>query len=166
MGVSRLRLAVPAVALAILPLGLTGCGLLGGSGGGGLGGGTPVDDGPDKSRERVQSYLTAMQVKDPAAGRLQLCPAMQAAFDQAATGSNGDFAAHFKVTEATITDVRASDGTQQVSTSVTVLAEAQPAKATNLIFTVVKSGGQWCIAKEAAGTNATPPASPAAGTSG
>jgi hypothetical protein len=166
MKVSRLRLAAPAAALAILSLGPTGCGLISGSVSGGSGGGNaPADDSADKSRARVQAYLDAMKAKDVAAGRTQLCTPMQAAFDQAATGPNGDFASHFKVSDASITDVRANDGTQEVSTSVTVSASGRTAP-TNLLFTVAKSGGEWCIAKEAAGTNATASADPGDDSSG
>jgi hypothetical protein len=160
MGVSRLRVAVPAVLLAILPLSVTGCGLLGGGDDdGGAGGGAPVDDGADKSRERVQAYLDAMKAKSVDAGRTQLCAPMQAAFDASATGTSGDFASHFTVPEATITDVRAADGTQQVSAAVTVAVGGQK-KPINLLFTVAKSNGEWCIAKEAIGGNAPASADP------
>ena len=151
MGISGLRLAGPAVALAILPLGLTACGLVGGSDDDG-GTGAPPEDGADKSRVRVQSYLDAMKTKDVDTGRGQLCAPMQAAFDKSATGTSGDFAKHFTVSEATITDVHAEDGNQIVSTSITVTAGGRKSAAT-ILFTVAHSNGDWCIAKEAPGTD-------------
>jgi hypothetical protein len=163
MDVSRRRAAVLAAVLAILPLGLTGCGLIGGGGAEGNGASAVPDDGPEKSRAAVQGYLDAMKAKDVVAGRSQLCVPMQAAFDQAATGPNGDFADHFKVPEATITDVRASGGNQEVSTSISVAAGGAT-KPVQILFTVARSGGAWCIANETVGGASTPtPAGDAGG---
>ncbi|MEV4755459.1 hypothetical protein AB0J86_10135 [Micromonospora sp. NPDC049559] len=155
MRIFRLRVAVPAVALVLAPLGLTGCGLVGG---GTTPGGTessPIDDGPEKSRTAVQAYLDAMKAKDAATGRGQLCAPMQAGFDASAKGPTGDFASHFKVTEASVTDVRSDGGAQQVGASVTVVVGDGDEQPMNLLFTVVKSQGQWCIAKEVPGGKAT-----------
>jgi hypothetical protein len=154
MDVPRRRAGVLAAVLATLPLGLTACGLFGGPDGNG-GGAAVVDDGPEKARARVQSYLDAMKAKDVVAGRGQLCVPMQAAFDQAATGPNGDFADHFKVPQATITDVRANGGNQEVSTSISVAVGAA-AKPVQILFTVAPSAGDWCIANETVGANAAP----------
>ncbi|MEV4628323.1 hypothetical protein AB0J90_18830 [Micromonospora sp. NPDC049523] len=160
MEVPRRRAAVLAVVLAMLPLGLTACGL----GGGDDGGPNKIpDDGPEKSRAVVQGYLDAMMSKDVAAGRVQLCVPMQAAFDQAATGPNGDFADHFKVTEATITDVRPNAGQLEVSTSISVLAGNGKATAAQLLFTVTKAEAGWCIANETVGGADTPGPSPSGG---
>ena len=155
MGVVRLRLVRLAAVLAILPLSLTGCGLRDRVDGG-AGGGAPVDDGADKSRARVQAYLDAMKAKSVDAGREQLCAPMHASFDKAATGPNGDFADHFTVPEAIITDVRAKGGDQEVSAAITVSAGGRkiPVK---ILFTVARADGQWCIAKETVGGNTPPP---------
>jgi hypothetical protein len=155
MDVSRRRAAVLAAVLAILPLGLTGCGLVA-SGGAEANSATAVpDDGPEKSRAVVQGYLDAMKAKDVTAGRSQLCAPMQAAFDQAATGPNGDFAGHFTVPEATITDVRANGGQLEVSTSISV-AVGGAAKPVQILFTVARGEADWCIANETPGGARTP----------
>jgi hypothetical protein len=154
MGSVRLRVAVLVAALMILSASLTGCGLVGGTsaGGGASDGGVRTDDGVQKSRERVQAYLDAMKAKNLDAGRSQLCTPMHDAFDQGATGPNGDFADHFTVSAATITDVRANGNSQEVSTSITV-APAPRTGPTSILFTVVPNAGEWCIAKEAPGGN-------------
>ncbi|WP_329102550.1 hypothetical protein OG792_24240 [Micromonospora sp. NBC_01699] len=162
MDVPRRRAAVLVAVLAMLPLGLGACGL-----GGDDGDGAPVipEDGPEKSRAVVQAYLDAMTTKDVAAGRGQLCVPMQAAFDQAATGPNGDFADHFKVTEATITDVRPNGGQLEVSTSISALAGNGAATPAELLFTVAKAEAGWCIANETvAGASAAGPSPSAGGT--
>jgi len=141
-------------AVAVLPLALAGCGLLGQ-----VKPGPPPEDTAAKARERVQLYLDAMTAKDVAAGRAQLCPVLHASFDQAATGPNGDFAKHFTVRQAVITGIRPDGGAQQVSAAITVVGPARPAPI-NILFTVTKVGDQWCIADEAPGGD---PASPAPG---
>lgn len=176
MSTPRLRSAALIGSMAILPLGLTACGLSDGSGGSGGSDGSggvapspssvPVDDGARESRELVQRYLDAMRVKDVESGRGQLCAAMHEAFDRGATGPNGDFADHFTVTEATIVDIRPNAGGQEVSTAITVESGGRslPAK---IMFVVARGDGGWCIADEQVGGNtpATPggaaPASPA-----
>ncbi|MFI9640147.1 hypothetical protein ACIG87_08770 [Micromonospora sp. NPDC051925] len=155
----RLRTAGVAL-LALLPFTLLGCGL----------GEDDADDGTDKvpapeastkARERVQAYLDAMTAKDPDAGRNQLCAAMQVRFDAAATGPNGDFADHFEVPEATITDIRTGPLGQEVSTTVTVTVGKKAAgakKATRpLLFTVTREGADWCIAGEEPGGHTSEP---------
>lgn len=145
-------------ALALLPLSLLGCGIGGDddAGSGPAVGRAPAEEAAGKSRERVQAYLDAMTAKDVAAGRSQLCAPMQEAFDAAATGPNGDFADHFEVPKATITDVRSGPRGQEVSASVTVSAGARDVTR-SLLFTVTRSGADWCISGEAPGGNAPEP---------
>ena len=161
MGLTPPRAAAAAgAALVLLPFALVGCG---------IGGDdekdtpateaarAPAEEAAAKSRERVQAYLDALTAKDVAAGRSQLCAPMQDAFDANATGPNGDFADHFTVSQATITDIRSGSRGQEVSTSVTVAVGAR--KATRgLLFTVTRSGADWCIAGEAPGGNTPEPA--------
>ncbi|MBQ0903229.1 nuclear transport factor 2 family protein [Micromonospora sp. U21] len=150
------RLAATAAGLVLLPVALVGCGL--------TGGGdepaakperAPAEEAATRSRERVQAYLDAMTAKDVAAGRSQLCALLHEGFDLGATGPNGDFADHFEVPEAAITDVRSGPRGQEVSVSVSVTAGKR--KTTRpLVFTVTRDGGDWCIAGEAPGAAATP----------
>lgn len=154
-------LALVAAAFVLLPVTLTGCG---------LGGDdaeeqaakpqrAPADEAATRSRERVQAYLDAMTAKDVAAGRSQLCALLHDGFDLAATGPNGDFADHFQVPQATITDVRTGQRGQEVSVSVSVTAGKS--KITRpLVFTVTRDGGDWCIAGEAPGGNVAASPSP------
>ncbi|SBT44849.1 hypothetical protein [Micromonospora auratinigra] len=157
MGQSHRRVATAAVLLALLPVALTGCG----DDDTDTGAAAPTPRAPaqeaaSKSRERVQAYLDAMAAKDVDAGRSQLCAPLQATFDTAATGPNGDFADHFTVPQAVITDVRSGAHGQEVSTTVTVAAGAR--KATRpVLFTVTRSGADWCIAGEAPGDNTPAP---------
>lgn len=150
MLVVRRRAAGLAAVLAMLPLGLTGCGLFDQFGGASEPTPTLVDEGPERARARVEAYLDAMKAKRTADGREQLCAPLQEAFDQGATGPNGDFAKHFSVSSATITDVRANGADQDVSTSITVKADGK-ATAMKVLFTVARADGQWCIAKEGIG---------------
>ncbi|MFU8872503.1 hypothetical protein [Micromonospora sp. SL4-19] len=161
MGLTHPRVAAGAALLALLPAALAGCGLMGEDGTVGAAATdaqrAPADEAAAKSRERVQAYLDAMAAKDVDAGRSQLCAPAQAAFDAAATGPNGDFADHFTVPQATITDVRSGPQGQEVSTSITVAAGSR--KATRpLLFTVTRSGADWCISAEAPGGNTPEPA--------
>ncbi len=157
MGQPHRRVATGAALLALLPFALTGCGL-GGDDAGGAGAQqqAPAEEAAAKSRERVQAYLDAMAAKDVDAGRSQLCAPVQAAFAAAATGPNGDFADHFTVPQATITDVRSGPHGQEVSTAVTVAVGSREATRP-LLFTVTRSGADWCIAGEAPGGNTPEP---------
>ena len=161
MGLTHPRVTAGVAALALLPLTLTGCGL----GKDDHDTATPAADGQRapaeeataKSRERVQAYLDAMTAKDVDAGRSQLCTPLQDAFDAGATGPNGDFADHFTVPEAAITDIRSGSHGQEVSTAVTVVVGARKASRP-LLFTVTRSGADWCISGETAGSNTPEPA--------
>ncbi|MFD2763243.1 hypothetical protein [Micromonospora eburnea] len=161
MGLTHPRTAAAAALLALLPAVLTGCGFGGDddTAGGAASSDArraPAEEAAAKSRERVQAYLDAMAAKDTDAGRSQLCAPAQTAFDAAATGPNGDFADHFTVPQATITDVRSGPNGQEVSTSVTVAVGSR--KATRpLLFTVTRSGADWCISAEAPGGNTPDP---------
>lgn len=158
MGIRRLRPAALATTLLAVLLASAGCGVFGDPADG-AGAGTPADEGPEKARALVQAYLDAVVAKDPAAGREQLCAPMREAFDRSATGPNGDFAEHFTVPEAAITDIRAKDAThQEVSTTVTTVVDGRDSSV-GLLFTVARTEQGWCIADERPGGNA--PASPA-----
>ncbi|MFI6265195.1 hypothetical protein [Micromonospora sp. NPDC051006] len=157
MGVTHRRLMGAAATLAILPLALTGCGLVGGEDEpAAKPERAPAEEAAAKSRERVQAYLDAMTAKDAAAGRSQLCATMHDGFDAASTGPNGDFADHFEVPQAAITDIRSGPRGQEVTVSVSVTAGSR--KVTRpLVFTVTKDGADWCISGEApASATATP----------
>jgi hypothetical protein len=154
MRVRRPRTLMLAVAVAMTPL-VGGCGLLGGAGGAAGPNSTPTEHAAAKSRERVQNYLDAMKLKDVAQGRLQLCAVMQDAFDTAATGPNGDFAKHFTVPQAVITDVRTSGDRQEVGASITVDANGKSVPV-DIVFTVARTDGGWCIAGEAPAADALP----------
>ncbi|MEU7754057.1 nuclear transport factor 2 family protein [Micromonospora sp. NPDC049171] len=162
MRATHLRLAATAAAL-LLPVTLVGCGI-----------GdddrddakdeppvtptrTPAEEAASRSRERVQAYLDAMTAKDVAAGRSQLCAPLHESFDEGATGPNGDFADHFQVPEAAITDVRSGPLGQQVSVSVSVTAGGRTV-VRPLVFTVTRDGSDWCIAGEVPGGSPAAPA--------
>ncbi|GGO16227.1 nuclear transport factor 2 family protein [Micromonospora parathelypteridis] len=152
------KLAATAAGLVLLPVTLVGCG---------IGGGAkdeppakparaPAEEAAARSRERVQAYLDAMAAKDVAAGRSQLCALLHDGFDLGATGPNGDFADHFQVPEAAITDIRSGPLGQEVSVSVSVTAGKRTV-ARPLVFTVTRDGSDWCIAGEAPGGPAASP---------
>lgn len=169
MGPRWRGLAGPVGPLALLPLGLTAC-ADGGGAGHSASTGTPAstatgaapDEGPERARARVRGYLDAMRTKDLAAGRSRFCGPMRDTFDRSATGPNGDFADHFTVTGATITDVRATDGRVLVGTSVTV-AVGGTTMPVQILFTVVPDEVDWCIAEETVGGAAAPAPSGVAG---
>ncbi|MDG4765195.1 hypothetical protein O7632_13980 [Solwaraspora sp. WMMD406] len=134
---------------------------------------TPVRPaGQDQARQVVHDYLDAMRAKDVALGRAQLCPATQLIFDSSATSANGDFAPHFTVPEAEITDTRQVPVGHEVTATVTV-ATGTVVTPVELLFTVtpVDDGESWCIHDEtlaptsAATTESTapPPAGEPAG---
>ncbi|MFE9918994.1 nuclear transport factor 2 family protein [Micromonospora sp. NPDC005553] len=152
-------LAATAAGLMLLPVALVGCGI-----------GdkdeeksapkparAPAEEAATRSRERVQAYLDAMTAKDVAAGRSQLCALLHDGFDRGATGPNGDFADHFQVPEAAITDIRSGPLGQEVRVSVSV-AVGKRTVVRPLVFTVTRDGSDWCIAGEA--PDATKVASP------
>ncbi|MGN9808729.1 hypothetical protein ACTMSW_05145 [Micromonospora sp. BQ11] len=158
MRATHRRVAAGALFLAVLPPALLGCGI------GGddeepaeKPGRAPAEEAAAKSRERVQAYLDAMTAKDVAAGRSQLCATMHQSFDAAATGPNGDFADHFEVPQAEITDVRPGPRGLEVSTSVSVAVGSRTVTRP-LLFTVTRDGADWCIAGEAPGGNTPEPA--------
>ncbi|WP_422736097.1 nuclear transport factor 2 family protein [Micromonospora sp. WMMD729] len=156
------RLTVTAAAFVLFPAALVGCGADGDDAEDQTATPqrAPAEEAAARSRERVQAYLDAMTAKDVAAGRSQLCALLHDGFDAAATGPNGDFADHFQVPQATITDVRAGQRGQEVSVSVSVTAGKS--KVTRpLVFTVTRDGGDWCIAGEAPGGKPAPSPSPA-----
>lgn len=165
MRATRGRLAAGAVLLGTLPLVLLGCGIGEEEDPATKPGRAPAEEATTKSRERVQAYLDAMTAKDVAAGRSQLCAALQESFDAAATGPNGDFADHFTVPQAEITDIRSGPRGQEVSTSISVAAGSRTLTRP-LLFTVTRDGADWCIAAEAPGGNAASPAAPASPVSG
>jgi hypothetical protein len=144
--------------VAIMPLTVTGCGLRGRPHSVPTPDATPSEDAGAKSRDRVQNYLDAMRAKDVTKGRAQLCPEMYEIFDKSATGANGDFADHFTVRVVAITDVRPSGGNHQVRANVTVTASGQSLPV-NLLFTVTRAAGDWCIAGETP-TGGAAPATP------
>ncbi|MFC3500479.1 hypothetical protein ACFOOK_05790 [Micromonospora krabiensis] len=160
--VTHRRLAGTVATLAALPLALAGCGAFGGAEDESTAKPerAPAEEAATKSRERVQAYLDAMAAKDAAAGRSQLCAALHESFDAAATGPNGDFADHFEVPQAAITDIQAGPRGQEVSVSVSVAVGSR--KVTRpLVFTVTRDGADWCISAEAA-AGSVAPASPTA----
>lgn len=151
------RRLVVGVLGATLPALLLGCGIGGDDEPAERPGQAPAAEASAKARERVQAYLDAMTAKDVAAGRSQLCAVMHAAFDAAATGPNGDFADHFEVPQAQITDIRPGPRGQEVSATVSVTAGTR--KLTRpLLFTVTRDGADWCIAGETPGGNTPDPA--------
>ncbi|WFE41482.1 hypothetical protein [Micromonospora sp. WMMD998] len=156
MGQQQRRVAAVTVLLALLPVGLAGCGEADAGGAAAPTGRAPAEEAAAKSRERVQAYLDALAARDTDAGRSQLCAPMRAAFDAAATGPNGDFAKHFTVPRATITDVRTGSKGQEVSAVITVAAGSHEADRA-LLFTVTRTGADWCIAGEAPGGNSAAP---------
>ncbi|PTA43942.1 hypothetical protein [Micromonospora sp. RP3T] len=161
MGQQHRRVVTVAVVLALLPVALTACGDDRSAGSADDSASAtrqaPAQEAATKSRERVQAYLDALAARDVAAGRSQLCAPLQATFDTAATGPNGDFADHFTVPQATITDVRTGPHGQEVSASITVAAGSETATRA-LLFTVTRTGADWCIAGEAPGGNSAQPA--------
>lgn len=115
---------------------------------------TPAVESATKARERVQAYLDAVATKDVAAGRSQFCAVMHPAFDAAATGPSGDFADHFEVSQAQITEVEPGPRGEQVSATVSVTADAEEL-VRPLLFTVTRDGADWCIVSEVPGSTAS-----------
>lgn len=113
-------------------------------------------EGAAKARERVQAYLDAVAAKDVAAGRSQFCAVMHPAFDAVATGPSGDFADHFEVSQAQITDIGPGPRGEQVSAMVS-LTTSGGELTRPLLFTVTRDGADWCIADETPGSAAPAP---------
>ncbi|ASW56062.1 hypothetical protein [Plantactinospora sp. KBS50] len=156
MVLSTSRPARLAAVLLITPLALAGCSLGGGADEGGSGAGQQAtEDAGQRARERVQAYLDAMKAKDVAAGREQLCAPLQETFDKAATGSSGDFAKHFTVTEAEIVDVSSDNGWERVESTVTVEVSGK-SLSRSVSFAVTSVDGAWCIGKEEPAATADP----------
>ncbi len=156
MRVTYRRRAATVVLLTTVSFALFGCGLIGGEDEAEKPGRAPAEEATAKSRERVQAYLDAVAAKDVAAGRSQLCAVLHEAFDEAATGPNGDFADHFDVPRTEITDIRSGPAGQEVSTSIAVTAGGK--KLTRkLLFTVTRDGVDWCISDERPGGNTPAP---------
>ncbi|WBB79988.1 hypothetical protein O7606_00840 [Micromonospora sp. WMMD882] len=155
MGVTRRYRAALAVVAAVAASTLGGCGL-GDDEPAEKPDRAPAEEAATKARERVQAYLDALVAKDVAAGRSQFCATAHQAFDAASTSPNGDFADHFTVPAATVTDVRPGPAGQEVSASVTVTAGSQDLTR-ELLFTVTRSGADWCIADETPGGNSPSP---------
>ncbi|MFC7548411.1 hypothetical protein [Plantactinospora sp. GCM10030261] len=153
------RSVARAAALVLSTAVLSGCGVGGdggGAGGGAPGGAEPAEDGAAEARTTVQAYLDAMLTKDRAAGRAQLCAPLHESFDQSAQGPNGDFAGHFKVASAQITEVVADGGRQRVST--VIRADVGRQQFTRgIAFVVTPVDGAWCIAEETASDATAPP---------
>ncbi|GGM37992.1 hypothetical protein GCM10011608_23280 [Micromonospora sonchi] len=146
-----------AVLLTAVPLALGGCGLIAGENEAEEPGRAPAEEALTKSRERAQAYLDAITAKDVEAGRSQLCAVLHEAFDGAATGPNGDFADHFKVSKAEIVDIRPGPSGQEVSAAVTVAVGKRTATRP-LLFTVTQDGLDWCISDERPGGHSPAPA--------
>jgi len=108
---------------------------------------SPVDESPQKAREKVEAYLAAMVKKDAAAGRKQLCPTLAGTFDKTAKGDGGDFNAKIKVTAATVTDVRAEGDAQKVTAAMAVTS-GKTTTPVGVVFRVTNIETGWCIAGE------------------
>ncbi|WP_018251721.1 hypothetical protein [Salinispora mooreana] len=116
----------------------------------------PAVESATKARERVQAYLDAVAAKDVAAGRSQFCAVMHPAFDAVATGPSGDFADHFEVSQAQITEVEPGPRGEEVSAALSVTTDAEEL-VRPLLFTVTRDGADWCIASETPGSTAPAP---------
>jgi hypothetical protein len=162
----RSRPVALVAAMTVLPLGLTGCGLSGDDPEPVRTGPVEVDDGAHEPRQVVRGYLNAMLAKDATTGRGRFCAVAHETFDRAATGPNGDFAAHFTVTRADIVDVRPGDTAQEVRTAITVDSGGTTIER-RLLFVVARTDGGWCIADERSDDDTPdPPAGPVAPATG
>lgn len=105
----------------------------------------------DQARQVVQNYLEAMQAKDTAKGKEQMCPALHEQFDKEATGKDGDFSPEIVLKEQSIARVqgKGEDGQRVTATMVVQAkaADANPVKA-DIAFDVHKLGDLWCIYNE------------------
>lgn len=108
----------------------------------------PIDESPQKAREKVEAYLLAMGKRDLAAGRKQLCPTLAGTFDKTAQGEGGDFSKKVKVSGGFVTDVRAEGNGQQVTTAMLVTPAGGKATPVGVVFLVTNIDTGWCIARE------------------
>ena len=108
----------------------------------------PVDESPQKAREKVEAYLAALAKRDAAAGRKQLCPTLATVFDKTATAEGGDFYKKTKVSGPVVTDVRAEGDGQKVTTAMLVTVSGQKPTPVGVGFLVTNIDTGWCIAGE------------------
>ncbi|GIF68124.1 hypothetical protein Ais01nite_61590 [Asanoa ishikariensis] len=108
----------------------------------------PVDESPQKAREKVEAYLAAMGKRDAAAGRKELCPTLAGTFDKTATGDGGDFNKKTKVSGGIVTDVRADGNGQKVTTAMLVTPPGGKPTPVGVVFLVTNIDTGWCIAGE------------------
>jgi len=108
----------------------------------------PIDESPQKAREKVEAYLLALGKRDAAAGRKQLCPTLAGTFDKTAKGEGGDFNPKTKVSGAFVTDVRAEANGQKVTTAMLVTPAGGKATPVGVTFLVTNIDTGWCIAGE------------------
>ncbi|GIF48545.1 hypothetical protein DFJ67_8250 [Asanoa ferruginea] len=108
----------------------------------------PIDESPQKAREKVEAYLAAMTKRDAAAGRKQLCPTLAGTFDKTASGVDGDFYKKTKVSGAVVTDVRAEATGQKVTTAMLVTFSGKKPVPLGVSFLVTNIDTGWCIAGE------------------
>jgi hypothetical protein len=109
---------------------------------------SPVDESPQKAREKVEAYLAAMAKRDAAAGRKHLCPTLAGTFDKTAKGDGGDFNPKTKVAGPLVTDVRADGNGQKVTTAMLVTIAGQRPTPVGVAFLVTNIDTGWCIAGE------------------
>ncbi|MEV4534877.1 hypothetical protein AB0J82_13705 [Asanoa sp. NPDC049518] len=108
----------------------------------------PIDESPQKAREKVEAYLAAMAKRDVAAGRKQLCPTLAGTFDKTAQAEGGDFSKRTKVSGGIVTDVRAEGNGQKVTTAMLVTPSGGEATPVGVVFLVTNIDTGWCIAGE------------------
>ncbi|MEV4624185.1 hypothetical protein AB0J74_36415 [Asanoa sp. NPDC049573] len=108
----------------------------------------PIDESPQKAREKVEAYLAAMVKRDAAAGRKQLCPTLAGTFDKTAAGEGGDFYKKTKVSGPVVTDVRADASGQKVTAAMLVTFSGKKPVPLGVGFLVTNIDTGWCIAGE------------------
>jgi len=108
----------------------------------------PIDESPQKAREKVEAYLAALAKRDAAAGRKQLCATLAGTFDKTAKGDGGDFNPKTKVSGPVVTDVRAEATGQKVTTAMLVTIAGQDPTPVGVSFLVTNIDTGWCIAGE------------------
>jgi hypothetical protein len=114
---------------------------------------SPGVDADAAARVPVDNYLSAMKAKDVGKGREQLCASLQAGFDKAATGPNGDFADHFVVNQAQVDKVEQAGNDRKVTATITAAPKSGGSSQTiSVRFTVQSVSSSWCISNEALGS--------------